>query len=49
LEVEDFTEICMKEERKLIIWWKAGVWRLKGLRRGVEIGICPICRKDKEL
>jgi hypothetical protein len=26
-----------------------GIWRLKGIRKNVEIGICPICRKEEEL
>jgi hypothetical protein len=26
-----------------------GVWRWKGIRRGAEIRLCPICRKEEEL
>jgi hypothetical protein len=26
-----------------------GIWRLKGIRKNVEIGICLICRKKEEL
>jgi hypothetical protein len=26
-----------------------GIWRLKGIRKNVEIGIGPICRKEEEL
>jgi hypothetical protein len=26
-----------------------GIWRLKGIRNNVEIGICPIRRKEEEL
>jgi hypothetical protein len=26
-----------------------GIWRLKEIRKIVEIGICPICRKEEEL
>jgi hypothetical protein len=26
-----------------------GIWRLKGIRKNVEIGICPICSKEEEL
>jgi hypothetical protein len=25
------------------------IWRLKGIRKNIEIGICPICRKEEEL
>jgi hypothetical protein len=39
----------MREERTGIMWWKAGVWRLKGLRRGFEIRMYPVQRKEEEL
>jgi hypothetical protein len=26
-----------------------GIWRLKAIRKNVEIGICPIYRKEEEL
>jgi hypothetical protein len=26
-----------------------GIWRLKGIRKNVKIGICPIRRKEAEL
>jgi hypothetical protein len=26
-----------------------GIWRLKAIRKNVEIGICLICRKEQEL
>jgi hypothetical protein len=26
-----------------------GIYKLKFIRKNVEIGICPICRKEEEL
>jgi hypothetical protein len=25
------------------IWWKAGIWKLRGIRRGFERGRSPLC------
>jgi hypothetical protein len=25
-----------------IIWWKAGIWKLRGIRRSFEGGRCPL-------
>jgi hypothetical protein len=30
------------------VWWKVRTWRLKWLRRGVEMGICPNVEKRKD-
>jgi hypothetical protein len=34
---------CTRKERTGIIWWKAGIWKLKGTRGGFEKGRCPLC------
>jgi hypothetical protein len=31
-----------KQERMGIIWWKAGFWKLGGIRKGFEMGKFPI-------
>jgi hypothetical protein len=46
---EDYTSITTRETRRSTVWWRMGIWRLKGIRKNVEIGICPICRKEEEL
>jgi hypothetical protein len=45
---EVYTSITTRESSRSIVWWRMGIWRLKGIRKNVEIGICPICRKEKE-
>jgi hypothetical protein len=46
---EDHTSVTARESRRNIVWWRMGIWRLKGIRKNVEIVICPICRKEEEL
>jgi hypothetical protein len=29
-----------------IIWLKAGIWKLRGIRRGFEKGRCPLCWEE---
>jgi hypothetical protein len=43
---EDYTSKTTRESRRSIAWWRMGIWRLKGIRKDVEIGICPICKKE---
>jgi hypothetical protein len=31
-----------------IIWWKAGIWKLRGIRRGFEGGRCPLCLGEED-
>jgi hypothetical protein len=39
---EECTKCYIRSERKGIIWIKAGIWRLRGIRRGTYRGICPL-------
>jgi hypothetical protein len=38
-----YIEVCTQEARRGIGWWKMGMWRLKGVRRNTEQGMCPMC------
>jgi hypothetical protein len=31
-----------------IIWWKAGIWKLRGIRKGFERGRCPLCLGEED-
>jgi hypothetical protein len=31
-----------------IIWLKAGIWKLRGIRRGFEKGRCPLCWEEED-
>jgi hypothetical protein len=30
-------------------WMKVGVWKLRGIRRGLEKGICLLCMGNKDI
>jgi hypothetical protein len=46
---EDYTSITTRESRRSIVWWRMGICRLKGIRKNLENGICPKCRKEEEM
>jgi hypothetical protein len=31
-----------------IIWWKAGIWKLRGIRKVFERGRCPLCSGEED-
>jgi hypothetical protein len=37
-----------RKERIGVIWLKAGIWKLKGIRRGLEKGRCPLCWGEED-
>jgi hypothetical protein len=39
---------CTRKERIGVIWLKAGIWKLKGIRRGLEKGRCPLCLGEED-
>jgi hypothetical protein len=43
-----YTELGTGEARRGRVLWRIGVWRLKGVRRNSELGICPICSKEED-
>jgi hypothetical protein len=46
---EEYTEVCMRVERRGIMWRKVGVWRLKGFRSGMEERMFLVFRKEEGL
>jgi hypothetical protein len=45
---ECYVEKCTRKERMGIIWWKAGIWKLRGIRKGFERGRCPLCLGEED-
>jgi hypothetical protein len=41
-----YTECCLRKERSGIAWLLAGIWQLKGVRRNVDKGRCPLCLQE---
>jgi hypothetical protein len=29
-------------------WFRAGIWKLRGMRKGLEIGRCPLCNGEED-
>jgi hypothetical protein len=40
LEKKLYIKVYTQEARRGIRWWKMGIWRLKGVRRNTERGMC---------
>jgi hypothetical protein len=47
LEKKLYIEVCSQEARRGIRWRKMGIWKLKGVRRNMEQGICPMHSKEE--
>jgi hypothetical protein len=41
-------EKCTRKKRMRIIWLKAGIWKLRAIRRGFEGGRCPLCLGEED-
>jgi hypothetical protein len=39
---EEDIEHCSRNETNGLVWMKAGVWKLRGSRRGCVRGTCPL-------
>jgi hypothetical protein len=33
---EEFIDFCNRNERRGMAWWRLGIWKLRGSRKGVE-------------
>jgi hypothetical protein len=39
---------CTRKDRIGIIWLKAGIWKLRGIKRGFQRGRCPLCLGEED-
>jgi hypothetical protein len=46
---EEYIELCSRNESNWLAWMKAGVWKLRGIRRGSKKGTCPYAGVKKML
>jgi hypothetical protein len=37
-----------RNDRMGIAWFRAGIWKLRGMRKGLEIGRCPLCNGEED-
>jgi hypothetical protein len=40
---EEYIDCCNRNDRRGMAWWRLGIWKLRGSRKGVEKGTCPLC------
>jgi hypothetical protein len=46
---EEYIELCSRDKRNRLAWMKAGVWKLRGIRRGWEKEHAPYAGTAKML
>jgi hypothetical protein len=46
---EEYIDFCYRSERSWIVRIKAGVWKIRGLRRGFEKGTCHLCMGNEQV
>jgi hypothetical protein len=39
---------CIRNERSGLAWFRTGIWKLRGMRKGFEKGRCPLCSEDED-
>jgi hypothetical protein len=45
---EEYIVCCTRNERSRLAWFRTGVWKLGGMRKGFEKGRCPLCSADED-
>jgi hypothetical protein len=45
---EDYVMCGSRNDRMGIAWFRAGIWKLRGIRKGLEIGRCPLRNGEEE-
>jgi hypothetical protein len=43
---EDYVVCGSRNDRMGIAWFRAGIWKLRGVRKGLETGRCPLCNGE---
>jgi hypothetical protein len=45
---EQYISCCSKTEGSGLAWFKTGICKLRGMRKGFEKGICPLCSEEED-
>jgi hypothetical protein len=45
---EDYVMYGSRNDRRGIAWFRAGTWKLRGTRKGLEIGRWPLCNGEED-
>jgi hypothetical protein len=41
--MEEYMNCCSRKETAEIAWWRVGMWKLRGIRKGFEKGRVSLC------
>jgi hypothetical protein len=45
---EDCVVCGSRNDRMGIAWFRAGIWKVRGTRKGLETGRCPLCNGEED-
>jgi hypothetical protein len=45
---EGYVMCGSSNDRRGLAWFRAGIWKLRGMRKGLEIGRCPLCNGEED-
>jgi hypothetical protein len=45
---EDYVMCGSRNDRRGIAWFRAGIWKVRGIRKGLEIGRCPLRNGEED-
>jgi hypothetical protein len=45
---EEYIVCCTRNERSGLAWFKTGIWKLRGMRKGFERRRCSLCSEDED-
>jgi hypothetical protein len=45
---EQYISCCTRNERSGLAWFKTGIWKLRGMRKGFEKGRCPLYSEEED-
>jgi hypothetical protein len=48
MELAQDSVCCIRKERSVLAWFKTGIWKLRGMKKGFEKGRRPLCSKDED-
>jgi hypothetical protein len=45
---EQYISCCTRNERSGLAWFKTGIWKLRGMRKGFQKGRCSLSSEDED-
>jgi hypothetical protein len=44
---EAYVNCFFRKKRSEIAWWRVGIWKTRGIKKGSVKGRCPLCYKQE--